>query len=98
MTEQVIKVLVVEDEPPLRRFLHTLLESNGFRVLEATSGTEGLAEASMRSPDLILLDLGLPDVDGLDVTKRLREWTQTPIIVLSARGQERDKVDALNAG
>src|SRR3954462_3392860 len=97
MTEQVIKVLVVEDEPPVRRFLHTLLESNGFRVLEAISGTAGLAEASMRGPDLILLDLGLPDVDGLEVTKRIREWTQTPIIVLSARGQERDKVDALNA-
>src|SRR3954453_6691512 len=98
MTEQVIKVLVVEDEPPLRRFLHTLLESNGFRVLEATSGSEGLAEASMRSPDVILLDLGLPDVDGLEVTRRLREWTKAPIIVISARGQERDKGAALDAG
>jgi two-component system, OmpR family, KDP operon response regulator KdpE len=98
MSETVAKVLVVDDEAPVRRFLYTLLDSNGFRVFEARTGAEGLAEASMRSPDVILLDLGLPDVDGLEVTRRIREWSQTPIIVLSARGQERDKVDALNEG
>jgi two-component system, OmpR family, KDP operon response regulator KdpE len=98
MTEPPSTVLVVDDEAPVRRFLHTLLDSNGFRVLEAKTAAEGLAEASMRGPDVILLDLGLPDIDGLEVTRRIREWTQTPIIVLSARGQERDKVDALNGG
>jgi two-component system KDP operon response regulator KdpE len=98
MVDTVTKVLIVDDEPPVRRFLHTLLDSNGFRVFDARTGAEGLSEASMRNPDLILLDLGLPDMDGLEVTRRIREWTQTPIIVLSARGQERDKVDALNQG
>ncbi len=98
MLEPSPTVLVVEDEPPVRRFLWTLLESQGFRVFEAKLGQEALAEASMRNPELILLDLGLPDFDGLEVTKRLREWTLAPIIVLSARGRERDKVEALDLG
>lgn len=95
-TEPVI--LVIEDELPIRRFLRATLPAHGYRVLEAATGREGIAQVAAAQPDLILLDLGLPDVDGLEVTRRLREWSETPIIVLSARGQERDKVDALDAG
>jgi two-component system KDP operon response regulator KdpE len=91
-------VLVVEDEPQMRRFLRTTLECHGYRLAEAGTGHDGLMQASARNPDVVLLDLGLPDQDGLEVTKRLREWTATPIIVLSARGQEEDKVKALDAG
>jgi len=91
-------VLVIEDEGPVRRFLRTSLGAHDYRVLEATSGAQGLVEATTRTPDVILLDLGLPDMDGVDVTRRLREWSTTPIIVISARGQESDKVRALDAG
>ena len=91
-------VLVVEDEPQVARFLRASLGSHGFRVLEATSGAQGLVEAAARVPDLILLDLGLPDMDGVEVARRLREWSAVPILVLSARGQERDKIEALDAG
>jgi two-component system KDP operon response regulator KdpE len=91
-------VLVVEDEAQMRRFLRAAIVASGYRCLEAETGQGGLELASSRRPDVILLDLGLPDVDGLAVTRRLRSWTATPIIVLSARGQERDKVDALDAG
>ena len=91
-------VLVIEDEPQMRRFLRGSLAASGYELVEAGSGKEGLAAAEARSPDVILLDLGLPDLDGLQVTKRLREWTKTPIIVLSARDQEKDKVAALDAG
>jgi two-component system KDP operon response regulator KdpE len=91
-------VLVVDDEPPVLRFLRTTLAANGYRVVEATTGAQGLVEASTRSPDLVLLDLGLPDLDGMEVTRRLREWSTKPIIVLSARGREDDKVRALDAG
>jgi two-component system KDP operon response regulator KdpE len=91
-------VLVVEDEPQVRRFLRTTLTAHQYRLLEATTGQQALLEATTRSPDLILLDLGLPDLDGVEVTRRLREWSTTPIIVISARGQERDKVQALDAG
>jgi two-component system KDP operon response regulator KdpE len=91
-------VLVVDDEPPVLRFLRTTLTANGYRVVEATTGAQGLIEASTRSPDLVLLDLGLPDLDGMEVTRRLREWSTRPIIVLSARGREDDKVRALDAG
>src|SRR6185295_1180812 len=91
-------VLLIEDEPAMRRFLRAALEGHGYRLAEAESGALGLTEAATRNPDVILLDLGLPDMDGLEVTRRLRAWTRTPIIVLSARGQERDKVDALDAG
>src|SRR5262245_49080535 len=80
------------------RFLRATLPGQGYRVLEATSGQQALVEASTRSPDLVLLDLGLPDVDGVDVTRQLREWSKVPIIVLSARGQESDKIEALDAG
>ncbi len=91
-------VLVVEDEPQLMRFLRATLPAHGYRMIEATSGAEALVEASTRGPDLVLLDLGLPDIDGTEVTRRIREWSTLPIVVISARGQERDKVEALDAG
>ena len=78
-------ILVVDDELPIRRFLRAALESQGYRLVEATSGQEGVSEAAMRSPALVLLDLGLPDIDGFDVVRRIREWSSMPIIVLSAR-------------
>jgi two-component system KDP operon response regulator KdpE len=91
-------VLVVEDEPQLMRFLRVTLSAHGHRVVEATTGAQALVEASTRGPDLVLLDLGLPDVDGIEVTRRIREWSAVPVLVISARGQERDKVEALDAG
>jgi two-component system KDP operon response regulator KdpE len=91
-------VLVVEDEPQMRRFLRAALTSHGFRLVEATTGAEGIALATGHNPEVVLLDLGLPDLDGLEVTRRLREFTAVPIIVLSARGREEDKVAALDAG
>src|SRR6476661_3659239 len=91
-------ILVIEDELPIRRFLRATLANHDYRMAEATTGQDGLAQAAIRRPALILLDLGLPDMDGLEVTRRLREWSSTPIIVLSARGQEGDKIAALDAG
>jgi two-component system KDP operon response regulator KdpE len=91
-------VLVIEDEPQIRRFLRATLPAHGYRLLEAETAHEGLTQAAMHQPELIILDLGLPDLDGLEVTRRLREWTTVPILVLSARGQETDKVVALDAG
>jgi two-component system KDP operon response regulator KdpE len=91
-------VLVIEDEPQMRRFLHAALESHHYRPVEATTAMEGVAQATGRNPDVILLDLGLPDADGIDLTRRIREWSATPIIVISARGQEQDKIAALDAG
>ena len=97
MTEGAL-VLVIEDEVPLRRLLKTALTGSGFRFLETDTGEEGLKLAATHNPEVILLDLGLPDGDGITVTRRLREWTQTPIIVISARGREGDKISALDAG
>lgn len=91
-------VLLIEDEPEMRRFLRAALGAESFRLVEATTAREGLAQAAGRNPDLVLLDLGLPDRDGLDVTRQIREWSTVPIIVISARGQEGDKVAALDAG
>ena len=91
-------VLVVDDEPQLRRFLRASLPAQGYRLVEAATGEEALREAAARAPDLVLLDLGLPDLDGVEVTRRLREWTAAPIVVLSARDQEQDKIRALDAG
>jgi two-component system, OmpR family, KDP operon response regulator KdpE len=91
-------VLVIDDESEVMRFLRVTLAAAGYRVIEAATGQQGLAEAATRSPDVILLDLGLPDLDGVQVARRVREWSATPIIVLSARGQERDKIEALDAG
>ncbi len=91
-------VLLIEDEPQMRRFLRAALGTQDYELVEAPTAREGLAQAASRVPDLILLDLGLPDGDGLEVTRQLREWSRAPIIVISARGQERDKVAALDAG
>jgi two-component system, OmpR family, KDP operon response regulator KdpE len=91
-------ILVIEDEPQMQRFLRIVLQGQGYSFIEAQTGQEGLVQAATRSPDIILLDLGLPDIDGLEVTRRLREWSDIPIIVLSAREQEQDKIKALDAG
>ncbi len=92
------RVLVVDDEKQIRRMLKAALEGYGYDIGEAGSGHEGLSQASIFHPDLIILDLGLPDLDGIDVIQRLREWTEVPIIVLSVRGHEDDKIKALDAG
>src|SRR5438128_2006708 len=91
-------VVLIEDEPQIRRFLRATLTGQGYRLFEATTGADGLVEVGSRQPDVVIVDLGLPDIDGIDVIRRLREWTAVPIIVLSARGQERDKVTALDVG
>ncbi len=91
-------ILLIEDEPQVRRFLRPTLHAEGYRLVEAETAASGLLQAKTRNPDVYLLDLGLPDGDGIDVTRELRTWTTAPIIVLSARGQEVDKVQALDAG
>jgi two-component system KDP operon response regulator KdpE len=91
-------VLLIEDEPQMRRFLRAALGGAEYDLVEASTAREGLAQAAGRNPDVILLDLGLPDLDGLEVTRQIREWSRAPIIVLSARGQEGDKIAALDAG
>jgi two-component system KDP operon response regulator KdpE len=98
MTEAGPLVLVVEDEAQVRRFLRAALSSRGYRLVEATSVREAEQLATSHHPDVYLLDLGLPDGDGVDLARRLREWTGAPIVVLSARGREEDKVNALDAG
>ena len=91
-------ILLIEDEPQMRRFLRAALESHDYRLVEAMTSREGLAQATSRNPDVILLDLGLPDGDGIELARRIREWSTTPIIVISARGKEQDKIAALDAG
>lgn len=91
-------VLVIEDEPEIRRFLRASLLGQGYRLVEATTGEEGLQAAETRQPDLVILDLGLPDMDGLEIIRRLRSWTSVPLVVVSAREQETTKVAALDAG
>ncbi len=91
-------ILIIEDEQPIRRFLKASLSNEGYRVREAVAGEEGLRMAAAQPPDLVILDLGLPDLDGQDVLKRLREWYTSPIIVLSARDQEPQKIKALDSG
>ncbi len=92
------RVLVIDDEVQIRRFLRISLEANGYEVHEAAAGLEGISRAAQLRPDLIILDMGLPDIDGLEVLRRLREWTTTPTIILSVRDADDDKVAALDAG
>ncbi|MBM4038384.1 MAG: response regulator [Planctomycetes bacterium] len=92
------RVLIIEDEKPIRTFLRASLEGEGHDVVEAEAGREGVAQAAMWVPDLVILDLGLPDIDGLQVIRELRGWSHVPIVILSAREREGDKVAALDAG
>jgi two-component system KDP operon response regulator KdpE len=98
VTEARTVIVAIEDDPQIRRFLRTGLESHGFQIHEAETGEQGLAEAANRRADLVILDLGLPDMDGVEVVRRIREWSALPVIVLSARATETDKVAALDAG
>jgi two-component system KDP operon response regulator KdpE len=91
-------VVLIEDDREIRHWLRVVLEAEGYRLFFAENGEQGLTETAARQPDLVLLDLGLPDLDGVDVIQRIREWSKVPILVISARGQEQDKVDALDAG
>ena len=92
------RILIVDDEAPIRKLLRVALAGHGYEVAEASSGQEGLNEAAVYRPDLIILDLGLPDVEGLEVVQRLREWSKVPVIILSVREQDYDKIAALDAG
>jgi two-component system KDP operon response regulator KdpE len=98
MSEEGQRVLVVDDENAIRRYLRAALSAQGFSIYEAANGQEAINEVVSHHPDLIILDLGLPDFDGIEVTRRLREWSQTPIIILSVREAENDKIAALDAG
>jgi two-component system KDP operon response regulator KdpE len=98
MTEAHATILIIEDEPEIRRFLRTSLASEDYRVVEAETGERGAIEAGTLKPDLAIVDLGLPDVDGVEVIRRIRKWSPLPIIVLSARAREQSKVEALDAG
>ncbi len=97
MSESAVRILVVDDERSIRRFLKASLGSQ-FTIFEATTGEEALAAVAADRPDVVILDLGLPDIDGVEVTRRLREWSQVPIIIVSVREQEKDKIAALDAG
>ncbi len=92
------KILIVDDERAVRRFLRTSLQAHGYDIHEATSGEDAILQAINVQPDLLILDLGLPDMSGIDVVKRIREWSTTPIIILSVRDQDTDKIEALDAG
>jgi two-component system KDP operon response regulator KdpE len=98
MKESLATILLIEDERQMRRFLRVTLQSEKYIVLEAETAIDGLSQAATRSPDIILLDLGLPDMDGLEVIEKLREWSAIPVIVISAREQEGDKIKALDKG
>ena len=98
MTDTRPVVLIVDDEPQMRKFVRITLAANGYGVIEASTAAEGIQQAAAHTPDLMLLDLGLPDADGSEVTRRIREWSTMPIIVISARGKEESKVLALDDG
>jgi two-component system, OmpR family, KDP operon response regulator KdpE len=98
MSENQNKILVIDDEQSIRRFLRVALTAHEYDVVEAVNGHEGLSSAVNTKPDIIILDLGLPDMDGVEVTRLLREWTHIPIVILSVRGSESDKIAALDAG
>jgi two-component system, OmpR family, KDP operon response regulator KdpE len=93
-----LRILIVDDERPIRRFLRVSLSTQGHKILEAEDGNSALNLTAAEHPDIIFLDLGLPDMDGIEVTRRIREWSQIPIIILSVRDQEKDKIQALDAG
>src|SRR5262245_16383233 len=90
--------LVIDDEPQIRRLLRLTLEGNGYRVFDAATGQEGMVQAAQCRPEVVLLDLGLPDLEGIEVLKRLREWSRVPVLVLTVRDREADKISALDAG
>ncbi len=92
------RILIIDDEPQIRRFLRTGLHGHGYQVLEAANGNGGLDQVASSKPDLVILDLGLPDLDGVEVIRNVRQWSQVPIIVLSVREREQDKIAALDAG
>jgi two-component system, OmpR family, KDP operon response regulator KdpE len=98
MSENKSTVLVIEDEEQMRKFVRLALTAQGYRVIEAANGEDGLKQAISYTPDLVILDLGLPDIDGMEVARRLREWSTAPILIVSARGQESHKVEALDQG
>jgi two-component system KDP operon response regulator KdpE len=98
MTKTTPVIIVIEDDPPIRRFLRTGLTTQDFIVFEADTGKQGIIEVETRKPDLVILDLGLPDMDGVEVIKAIRAWSAIPIIILSARSSEQHKIDALDAG
>src|SRR5215470_4305474 len=98
MNESGLTVLVIEDEPEIRQFLRMSLGVEGYRVAESATGRRGIIDAGTHKPDLAIVDLGLPDVDGIEVIRRIRSWSPMPILVLSARAQEHSKIEALDAG
>ena len=98
MSDNQSRILIVDDEQSVRRFLTTTLTSQGYKIEEAVTGQEALIKATSMQPDLIILDLGLPDIDGIEVTRQMRQQTRIPIIILSVRGSEADKIAALDAG
>jgi two-component system KDP operon response regulator KdpE len=98
MSEPHPVVVLIEDEPQIRRFLRAVLPSQGIELFEAETGEQGLVEVGVRRPDVVILDLGQPDIGGVEVVRRLREWSEVPVIVLSARTDEADKIAALDAG
>jgi len=98
MSSEDAKIVVIDDEQEIRRFLRVCLAGHGYRVCEAVNGEQGVLQCADQQPDLVLLDLGLPDMDGLEVIRRVRQWSRVPIVVLSARGQDEQKIAALDAG
>jgi len=98
MENKSARIMIIDDEPQMRRLLQVALTAHGYEIREAETGREGIDQTAVFHPDLIVLDLSLPDLDGIEVIKKLREWTQTPVIILSVREQEGDKIAALDAG
>jgi len=98
MKDRANLILLIEDEPQMRRFLRVTLRSHGYELIESDTGSDGMSQAATRNPDVILLDLGLPDIDGLNVLAGVREWSHIPVIVITAREQEQDKITALDSG
>jgi two-component system KDP operon response regulator KdpE len=98
MRNSPLQILIIEDEMQIRRFLRSSLNSHGYEILEASTGQEGIEQAAQLDPDGVILDLGLPDMDGLEVLRRIRSWSAVPVVILTARGQEQDKITLLDAG